>query len=105
MLIRSRNLTVFMAASYLLAITGSALFHDHKGCGSGPSRPGVAAAHGVADHDCAVCQFLAQKPAPAANVAPVGPSTWAQEVPAASPVCAVSGVFSAWHSRAPPAVA
>jgi hypothetical protein len=105
MLIRSRKLTVFTMASYLLAITASALFHEHKGCGGGLSRPGVAAAHGCADHDCAVCQFLAQKPAPAVAVAPVGPGMWAQEVPAASPVCAVSGVFSAWHSRAPPAIA
>ena len=81
MLIRSRKLTVFMAASYLLAITASALFHEHKGCGGGQSCPGVAAAHGCADHDCAVCQFLAQKPAPVVAVAPVGPGVWRKKCP------------------------
>jgi hypothetical protein len=105
MLVRSRKLTVFTAASYLLAISASALFHEHKCCGDVQPRPGVSAAHGGEDHDCSVCQFLAQKPAPAADVAPVGPTLRAQELPAASPVCGVSGVFSAWHSRAPPAIA
>jgi hypothetical protein len=105
MLLRSRKLTVLTAASYLLAITASALFHEHKSCDDRPSRPGVSAAHGDSDHDCSVCQFLTQKPAPAADVAPVGPILRAQELPAESAVCAVSGVFSAWHSRAPPAVA
>ena len=105
MLVRNRKLTVLTAASYLLAISVSALFHDHNRCGQERPPAGVSAAHGDQDHDCSVCQFLAQKPAPAADVAPVGPSLRAQEVPEASPVCAVSGAFSAWRSRAPPAVA
>ena len=105
MFVRSHKLTVLTAASYLLAITASGLFHNHEGCGHERPLPGVSAAHGGDHHDCSVCQFLAQKPAPAANVAPVGASLRAQEVTAAAPVCAVSGVFSAWHSRAPPAVA
>ena len=105
MFVQSRKLTVLTAASYLLAVTVSALFHEHKSCGRERPRPGVSAARGEPDHDCSVCQFLAQKPAPAADVAPVGPSLPSQEVSAASPVCAACGVFSAWHSRAPPAVA
>ena len=74
MLVRSRKLTVLTAASYLLAVTASALFHNHDGHGDEQPRPGVSASHGADDHDCSVCQFLAQKPAPTADVAPVGPS-------------------------------
>lgn len=105
MKLRSRTLSVFTVASYLLAITASALFHEHRSGGEQQLFPSVFAAHGEGDHDCSVCQFLAQKPAPAADVAPVGAGVWVQELPAASPVSAVSGAFSAWHSRAPPTVA
>jgi hypothetical protein len=105
MLARSRELRIFTVASYLLAITASALFHEHRSGGERQLLPCVSAAQGEDDHDCSVCQFLAQKPAPAADVAPVGASEWVQELPAASPVSAASGVFSAWHSRAPPAIA
>ena len=105
---RARNpkLTVLTAASYLLVITCSALFHDHHhGHGEDQPRPGVSASHSADDHECSICQFLAQKPAPAAVVAPVGASAPVQEVVAAAPACAVRGVFAAWHSRAPPVVA
>jgi hypothetical protein len=105
MLVRSRRLTVLMLASYLLAITAPALFHEHKSCGSQRSRTGVSAAHHGQDHDCSVCQFLAQKPAPVAVVAPVSLSSLVEDVVVVVQVCAVSGVFSAWHSRAPPAIA
>ena len=106
MLAKNREFSTLTAASYLLAITVSALFHNHKCCGHQRPRPGVSASQRRDhDHDCAVCQFLAQKPAPAAAVAPVGTSLPVQEVVAASPVRAEGGVFSAWHSRAPPAVA
>ena len=71
MLVRNRKLTILTAASYLLAVTASAMFHNHPGHGGHPSRPGVSASHSADDHDCPVCQFLAQKPAPAAAIAPV----------------------------------
>ena len=105
MLVRNRRLAVLTAAGYLLAITASGLFHNHKGCGGQRSRPGVSAAQQAGDHDCSVCQFLAQKPAPVANVAPVSLSSLVEDVAVAEPACAVVGAFSAWHSRAPPALA
>ena len=98
---RNPKLTVLTAASYLLAITASALFHNHHH-GEDQPRPGVSASHWADGHECSICQFLAQKPAPAAVVAPVGLSAPVQEVVAAAPACAVRGVFAAWHSRAPP---
>lgn len=105
MLAKNRTLTVLITASYLLAITASALFHNHHGHGKEDPRPGASAAHATEDHDCSVCQFLAQKPAPAANVTPESASTLVQEVAAPAPVCPVRGVFTAWYSRAPPVVA
>ena len=105
MLARNRTLTVLTTASYLLAITASALFHNHHGHGKEDSCPGASAAHSTEGHDCSVCQFLAQKPAPVADVAPESASTLVQEVAAPAPACPVRGVFTAWHSRAPPVVA
>jgi hypothetical protein len=105
MLARNRKLTVLTAASYLLAITVSALFHNHDGHGNEQPQPGVSAAHSADDHDCSVCQFLAQKPAPAADVTPVDVGALVQEVAAPAPVCTVGVVFTAWHSRAPPVLA
>jgi hypothetical protein len=104
MWMRSRKLSVLTAASYLLVITTSALFHSHHGHGEGPSRPGVSAAHAADDHDCSICQFLAQKPAPAVEMAPEIASTLVQDVAAPAPLCPVRGVFAAWQSRAPPAI-
>ena len=86
MFVRSHKLTVLTAASYLLAITASGLFHNHEGCGHERPLPGVSASHGGDHHDCSVCQFLAQKPAPAADVRRVGASLPVQEVTAAAPV-------------------
>jgi hypothetical protein len=103
---RQRTIAVVAVVSYLLAITVSPLFHhhgDHHESDAGQPPPGVSASHSDDDHDCAVCQFLAQKPAPAADVAPIGLSTLVQEVAAGEPVCTFPGVFAAWHSRAPPA--
>jgi hypothetical protein len=102
MLAHSRKLTVFTAASYLLAITGSSLLHDHSGHGEAQPRPGVSAAHSADGHDCSVCQFLAQKPAPVAPVAPATSGVLVEEVAAPAPVCVAWGVLTAWHSRAPP---
>ena len=105
MLVQSRKLKVFTAASYLLVITVSAFFHNHYGQGEGRFQPGVSAAHSSDEHDCSVCQFLAQKPAPVACVAPVGLSALVQEVAAPAAASAVRVVFAAWHSRAPPVLA
>ncbi len=106
MWVRSHKLTVLTAAGYLLAITASALFHTHNGHGEEQPRPGVSASHPADDeHDCSVCQFLAQKPAPVAFVAPATSTALVQEVAASAPACAVGGVFTAWRSRAPPVLA
>ena len=106
MLMRSRKLTVLLAAGYLLAVTASAPFHNHNGRGEEqPPRPGVSASHFAEHGACSVCQFLAQKPAPAAALAPVSASALVQEVAAWAPRCAEVGVFTAWRSRAPPAAA
>jgi hypothetical protein len=102
---RSRKLSVVTAASYLLVVTFSALFHDHHAEGHQPSRPGIVAVEAGDDHDCPVCQFLAQKPAPATIVAPEMLSTLVQDAAAAAPCCSSPGVFTAWQSRAPPALA
>ena len=102
---RSRTLSVLTAVSYLLTITASALFHNHHGHGEAPSRPGVSASSAAEDSDCSVCQFLAQKPAPAAQLAAEIASVLVQDVAAASPIVAVQGAFTAWQSRAPPAIA
>jgi hypothetical protein len=105
MLARNRKLTVVTAASYLLAITVSGLFHSHNDRGEDQPRPGVSASHHADGHDCPVCQFLAQKPAPAADVAPVGVGALSQQVTAPAPACALGDVFTAWQSRAPPVFA
>jgi hypothetical protein len=102
---KSRGMTVLTLASYMLAVSASALFHDHRDSDVEQSRQGVSASHSGDDHDCSVCQFLAQKPAPVAKVAPVGLSTLVQELTTPALVQAMPGVFSAWHSRAPPAPA
>lgn len=103
MLARNRILTVLLTASYLLAVSGSALFHRHHGDEHHEQhRPGVAASDGDEHGECAVCQFMAQKPAPIADVAPVGLSMLVQELAVLPPESGVVGVFLAWQSRAPP---
>lgn len=106
MFVRNRLLTVLTTAGYLLAISASALFHEHHGHDDEVSRPGVSASHACdEEHDCSVCQFLAQKPAPAADVAPVGSGSLVQDVAMPPPASAESDSFTAWHSRAPPVFA
>ena len=105
MLLRNRIRTVLIAACYLLAVSASALFHHHDGDHDESHRPGFAASHCESSDECSVCQFLAQKPAPMAEVTPVGSGTLVQELAASSPESAECGVFSAWQSRAPPAFA
>jgi Protein of unknown function (DUF2946) len=105
MLSRNRILTVFLATSYLLAVSASALFHDHGEHGEDQARPGVSSSHPGDDQDCSVCQFLAQKPAPLADAAPSDFSALVQRVAPSAPECIVGGLFSAWQSRAPPVLA
>jgi hypothetical protein len=100
---RHRNsLTLLTLASYLLAVSVSALFHEHHHHDEDQPRPGVSAAHGDDGHECSICQFLAHKPAPAADVAPVGVSSPVHELLTAAPACVVRAIVTAWHSRAPP---
>jgi hypothetical protein len=107
MLSRNRFLTVLTAASYLLVVSGSSLFHDHSDdCSHDDhSRPGVSASHFADGHECPICQFLAQKTAPVEVVTPVHSTALVQHVALSSPLHVLSEAFSAWHSRAPPAFA
>jgi len=122
---KNRRLSVLMAAGYMLVVTFSAFFHHHAGygdagcCGScGLSSSDLDGASGAPhdgchgskapvphfadDKDCPVCQFLAQKPAPICIIAPVVSSTLVEKVATVAPASPVEGIFSAWHSRAPP---
>ena len=77
--------------------------HDtHHNGHHGPSDPIQCPAD---DSNCLVCQFLAQKPAPVADVAPVASFLLLHEVAVIGSSRSISGVFAAWHSRAPPALA
>jgi len=99
---RHRLRTILVAASYLLAVGMSALRHCHHGHAASEPRPGLSAAHADDEHECPICQFLAQKPAPLALVAPVTMGQLVQDVMAVAPAGAAADVFAAWHSRAPP---
>lgn len=100
-----RRLTVLVLASYVLAVSASARFHNHHSDDDGDQRPGFAASHSGDSHDCSVCQFLAQKPAPTSDVAPVELSALVQQVAAVPLALCMCGIFTAWQSRAPPAFA
>ena len=102
---RNRILPVLVAASYLLAVCASSLFHHHETHDEESSRPGFSASHAEDDHDCSICQFLAQKPAPAADVAAVEAGELVQAIATPSTLQSVGGLFTAWHSRAPPVFA
>jgi hypothetical protein len=130
--LKNRCFAALVAVGYLLTVSMASLFHDHSvecggGCCHGHSPAHSDAAdehHAVADqhsghHEtpcspgrcptdgrgCCVCQFLAQKPAPMAEVAPVDSGTLVQEAALPPPARLAAAVFSAWHSRGPPAVA
>jgi len=103
MLYRNRFLAILLATSYLLVVATSARFHRHgEHDEDQPQRPGFAASHAGDEHDCSVCQFLAQKPAPLAAVAPADNRDLVQEVVAPSLPRHFCVLFSAWQSRAPP---
>ena len=128
MLAKNRTFSVLTSFGYVLTITVSALFHNHGGnevghigCHSGACTKSLACdcdahdedrsspaapADGSTDcGDCLVCQFLAQKPAPAAELPPPTIESMVEEAVASAPARVASGVFSAWRSRAPPSAA
>jgi hypothetical protein len=102
-----RELTLPTAACYLLVISTSALFHDHHrhGDGEGKARDGVSASHHADEGACAVCRFEAQKPAPTTEVSLADCGVLVRPVATRADICAEGDVFSAWHSRGPPAIA
>jgi hypothetical protein len=128
---KRRTLSALMAAGYLLATTTAAFFHDHAcseraGCGAvcydkhahGPSHHSRHDATQEEGHPapitpdrhtdgakCSICQFLAQASAPVGPVAPLLAAPLVQAITTVSPSFSLTGVFTAWHSRAPPAVA
>ena len=109
MLPRNRILTVLATASYLLVVSGAALFHHHHQgrcehcdhCDDLP-RSGVSASETADAHECLICQFLAQKPAPADTIEQASSIPLMLEVVMPAPPQARGGHFTAWHSRAPP---
>jgi hypothetical protein len=119
MLKRNGPLSVLLAASYLLAVGVSALFHDHRDHGDHRDRceccdhhahsdelpgRGYSAADSVDGQDCPICQFLAEKPVPVVLLVAPEVGLLVQDVAAAAPPAIATDVFSAWHSRAPPAL-
>jgi hypothetical protein len=119
MLPRNRIVTGLTIAAYLLVVCGASLFHDHhddchddhhndchgsRGHGGEQPSSGLWASHVTDEHDCQVCQFLAQQPAPADSPAPGRCSLLIHGVFAPAPPWAVECLFLAWHSRAPPLV-
>jgi hypothetical protein len=129
---KHRLASVLVAAGYLLAVSTASLFHHHPaqdGCGcrhvqSSPQEAPADCCRGTSDDHsprpnapatpsqspsddggCSVCQFLGQKPAPTADVAPVSSGTLVQAAVLPPPAHVAIGIFSAWHSRGPPPVA
>jgi hypothetical protein len=129
---RSRILSSLMAASYLLATTVALRFHDHacregSDCGAayhsceganhshsagqdgapGQDRPSPAAPdrHPTDSAKCVICHFLAQASTPVGSVVPLISAPLVQAVTVVTPSFSLTDVFSAWHSRGPPAVA
>jgi hypothetical protein len=126
---KSRWVSLLVAVGYLLAVGTAPLFHNHSiqggdqcchghslthedstechhdGQCSAPTGPKVPASCPTDDSNCSVCKFLAQKPAPTAEVVLANAGTLVQETVFPTPASVTVGVFSAWHSRAPPAFA
>jgi hypothetical protein len=103
MRIGNKWLSLLLAVGYSLTVSAAGLFHSHDlhegDCCADHHGDGYRAAAG---DECAVCQFLAQKPAPTAPPVPAALSTLLGST--IEPVLpAVSAeVFAAWQSRAPP---
>jgi hypothetical protein len=118
---KNRWVSLLVAAGYLLAVSAASLFHHHADQDGGGCCHAQSSAHGAPDDHsprpsapspcpsdnshCSVCQFLAQKPAPTAEVAPVTAGVLVQEAFLPPPAHVTAGVFSAWRSRGPPAFA
>jgi hypothetical protein len=126
---KNRLVSMLRAAGYLLAVGAASLFHNHAapGCGdcshsqSSPHEASSDCRHGDSDNHpqppknpsqcptdgshCSVCQFLAQKPAPTAELPTAASGILVRETFAAPPARMQAGVFSAWHSRGPPTLA
>jgi hypothetical protein len=126
---KNRLVSLLLAAGYLLAVSAASLFHDHADPGCGDCSHSQSSAHKASSHchpgdsddhpqspknpsqcpadgsHCSVCQFLAQKPAPTAELPTAASGTLVQQAFAAPPARIQAGVFSAWHSRGPPPLA
>jgi hypothetical protein len=105
MWVQCTYLRVLFAAGYLLAVSAAGLFHNHADHGEGPSDSKTPPPCIGEEHGCAVCDFLAQKPAPVVAVSPEPLAAVVQEVAAPVPVRSEVVVFAAWNSRAPPSPA
>jgi hypothetical protein len=120
-LVNKWGIAVVLAANYLLAITTTALFHNHSGHnggGCGEHSPSHAIAHDddrshtpapvqcpSDDAKCPACQFLAQHSTPIGDSASIVRYALVQEISPVAPARSVDGAFSAWQSRAPPVIA
>lgn len=119
---RRTVITVSLLVVYSLAVTAGAVFHTHRivrgdrpGCdcachhahgahhdGSGePSGNRIPSDRGSSD-SCPVCQFLAQKPAPAERVEEVTSAPLVEPVDSPSPKRYASGAPPIHRCRAPP---
>ncbi|MBN1395570.1 MAG: hypothetical protein JW959_11145 [Pirellulales bacterium] len=120
MLAKNRIFIALVSFGYLLTITVSALFHTHGDGGNARACRGesCAASHstdcgvpgeerprpkspGDCEH-CPVCQFLAQQPAPPAELPPPEIEAAVDEIVESAPVAAFLGATTAWWSRGPP---
>jgi hypothetical protein len=124
---RNRCVASFVAVGYLLTVTAASLFHNHPPVARGACchEQSTADEHHGSSHDhqphhktpkspsgcpaddgrCSVCQYLAHKPAPTAEVALAASGILIQAVLAPPPVRLAASVFSPWHSRGPPTLA
>ena len=111
---RNRTISVLLAVCYTLAVTVSALFHDHDdACGGHSCRGDRAADHRLLlqkqtpqspkdAHQCSVCQFLAEKTLAAEQFAELTSGALAQEVVLDAQPASLEALSLSWHSRAPP---
>jgi hypothetical protein len=123
--LKNRRFSLLSAIGYALIVVGAPLFHNHSisdgdGCSlavqhrSDERSPDVdssaaeeiaVVAHSSEGESCPVCQFLANKPAPAAEITPVASGELVESVALAALPSPAAAFFSAWQSRAPPCFA